>query len=64
MADDLKQDSMTVERVPTLTSARFRNAPEWLRDMPPEELEKRERRVRRKIDFRLCAYFSTLEDGN
>jgi hypothetical protein len=53
MAEDLKQDLQTIEQIATITSARFRNAPEWIRDMPTEELERKEKRIRRKIDARL-----------
>lgn len=60
MADDLKQDLETVEQVHTSTSARFRNAPQWIRDMSPEELAEKEKRIRRKIDFRLYVRPSSL----
>lgn len=55
---DLKQDFETIEQVTTSTTARFRNAPQWIRDMPSEELEQKERRIRRKIDARLYAFYS------
>lgn len=54
MADDLKKEIDTLERVHTSTSARFWNAPQWIRDMPPEELTEKEKSIRRKIDLRLC----------
>jgi hypothetical protein len=53
MVEDLKQGLEAIELVATATSARFRNAPQWIRDMPSEELEQKEKRIRKKIDARL-----------
>jgi hypothetical protein len=47
--DDNKQTSDTVEQVPT----HLRLAPQWIRDLSPEELDRRERALVRKIDLRL-----------
>ncbi|KAL1881256.1 hypothetical protein Daus18300_001108 [Diaporthe australafricana] len=51
MAEISKTDMGTAEQVET--SSGLASAPQWIRDISPEELARRENRLRRKIDFRL-----------
>ncbi|KAL1890879.1 hypothetical protein Sste5346_008020 [Sporothrix stenoceras] len=51
MATDL--DKHDLEQVDTVATGPFRTAPQWIRDVTPDELAKRETHLRRKIDLRL-----------
>ncbi|CAK7226211.1 hypothetical protein SEUCBS140593_006164 [Sporothrix eucalyptigena] len=54
MATDIdKYDLESMQQIDIVATGRFRNAPQWIRDMTPEELAKKEVRLRRKIDARL-----------
>lgn len=51
MTDLSKTDMGTAEQVESRPG--LGSAPQWIRDISPEELSNREKRLKRKIDFRL-----------